>query len=323
VNGNHTAEQYQKDLANFTAIFDERLSRPSIVPLAKTPGVSRRLLKPIRYWAGAAAAATIFLALVAIWVQRPANTSASQARIAAYTSASQAGERRPFLLPDGSRVLLNASSHVTVLAGFGDTSREVSLTGEAYFDVAKDVNRPFVIHTATIDVRVLGTAFNVKAYPGDKLTETSLIKGSIEVLVKGGVNRKIILRPSEKISIPTQAAAIDGKAMRIAGQKQPLFTVEKLVLSPADSLPVEISWTASCLAFNDNSLEEIAPQLERWYNVNIRFEDQQVKEYRYTATFDKKTVAQVLTALALSRPFDYRWVDEKTIIIKSRKMKNQ
>lgn len=109
------------------------------------------------------------------------------------------GSRTKLVLPDGTQVWLNAGSKLSYDKTYGNTIREVSLSGEAYFDVEKNPEHPFVIHTGSINIKVLGTAFNVKSFPGEKNTETSLIRGSIEVTFKNRPSEKIILKPNEKL----------------------------------------------------------------------------------------------------------------------------
>ena len=105
------------------------------------------------------------------------------------------------LLPDGSTVWLNAGSRLTYDSLYGTTLREVTLSGEAYFDVVKNPKKPFIIHTGKINIRVLGTVFNVKSYPEEQTIETSLIKGSIEVSFPSQPSKKIILKPNQKLII--------------------------------------------------------------------------------------------------------------------------
>ena len=93
------------------------------------------------------------------------------------------GSKTNVILPDGSQVWLNAGSKLSYDKNYGNTIREINLTGEAFFDVVHNVEKPFIIHTSKMDIKVLGTRFNVKSYPTDKTTEATLIRGSIEVFV--------------------------------------------------------------------------------------------------------------------------------------------
>src|SRR5690606_22571909 len=100
------------------------------------------------------------------------------------TEVSKPGERKSIQLPDGTKVMLNAGSTIHIAADFNATSRQLTLVGEAFFDVVHNAEKPFIIHTGAMDIKVLGTVFNVRAYPGDKTSETSLLKGSVEVTLK-------------------------------------------------------------------------------------------------------------------------------------------
>src|SRR5450432_4202977 len=118
------------------------------------------------------------------------------------------GSKTHLVMPDGTLVWLNAGSRLSYDRNFGASFREVTLTGEAFFDVARNVERPFVIHTARIDIKVLGTRFNVKSYPTDPTTEATLIRGSIEVSIKDRPSEKIILKPNEKLVVANDDSAL-------------------------------------------------------------------------------------------------------------------
>ena len=119
------------------------------------------------------------------------------------------GSRTKLLLPDSTQVWLNSGSKLSYNKTYGNGTREVTLSGEAYFDVVKNPAHPFIIHTVNIDIKVLGTAFNVKSFPGEKNTETSLIRGSIEVTFKNRPSEKIILKPNEKLITANEEPAKD------------------------------------------------------------------------------------------------------------------
>src|SRR6188768_3387467 len=116
------------------------------------------------------------------------------------------GNRTKIVLPDGSQVWLNAGSNLDYNNSvFNKDLREVTLNGEAYFDVTKNAEKPFIIHTKKMDVKVIGTAFNVRSYNDERTAEASLIRGSIEVTLKDGKTQKLILIPNQKISVANDA----------------------------------------------------------------------------------------------------------------------
>lgn len=231
------------------------------------------------------------------------------------------GSRRSLFLPDGTHVWLNAGSSIHYDSDMlQKDARIITLSGEAFFDVARDKDRPFIIHTSKIAIRVLGTAFNVKAYPLDRVTETTLMGGSIELTINSKPYQKIILKPKEKFALidemrdslrtqPSQPAT--------ANRSNP----EKLVVQ--DVVPVEVadreyvkevSWIDDNFVFQNETLEELAPKMERWFNVHIHVDNARVGNLHYSGIFHKETIGQALTALQLIRPFNFKITDNHVFI---------
>lgn len=227
------------------------------------------------------------------------------------------GSKTKAVLPDGTIVWLNGGSRILYKQSWkGEKNREVTLIGEAFFDVAKEPSQPFIIHTNNIEVRVLGTSFNIKAYPDDQTTETSLVSGAVEILIKGEQQR-IVLMPSQKLIIPnkeyintTTATITDAGSKKIT----PLYQVEPLTVNPVDSLVAETAWRDNYLVFENDGFSEIAAKLERWFGVKIHFDDKHLLQYRFTGKFEKETVTEILDALQFTTPFHYK-VEEQEIFI--------
>ena len=222
------------------------------------------------------------------------------------------------VLSDGTKVWLNAGSSLSYDSTFNINLREVSLTGEAFFDVAKNKLKPFIIHTSKIDIKVVGTEFNVRSYATDKTTEASLIRGSIEVSFKNNPENKILLKPNEKIVVDN-----DGKFENIAknnllaGTRKinqvPGVAIKNLTYETKTGTIIETSWVENKLIFQDESFDEIAHQLERWYGVSIVFKNEQLKENHLTGNFTNETIRQALDALKLTAGFRYD-IDKNNLI---------
>jgi ferric-dicitrate binding protein FerR (iron transport regulator) len=227
---------------------------------------------------------------------------------------TESGSRTHIQLPDGSSVWLNASSDLTYDKEFGKNLREVNLIGEAFFDVVKDPAHPFIIHTKVIDVKVLGTQFNVKAYPNDAYTETSLIRGNVEVTVKNRPNEKHYLKPNEKVSV---ANNIDEKLEKIKKAK-PLILTESLTYYRVDSTIIETSWVDNKLVFQENeTFRDVALKMERWFGgITISFADDEVANYRIYGSFTNETITQALDALREAFNFKYKSTGTNIIISK-------
>jgi len=223
--------------------------------------------------------------------------------------ATQRASKRTILLADGTKVVLNAESKLVYPESFTGKNREVTLIGEAYFDVTKDAERPFIIHTEKMDVRVLGTAFNVKSYPEDKFTEATLIHGRIEVTLKDRPSDRITLSPNEKLTIKNEPVEAAGDHHNDEALAQITH------LKKTDSHIAETSWMYDRIEFRNETFQEIARKLERTYDVRIRFRNDSLAMLKFTGSFEKEPVTNVLQALSLLEHFSFR-VDGDEIVIK-------
>lgn len=219
-------------------------------------------------------------------------------------------------LPDGSRVWLNMGSKLTYSNDFGSDQRKVNLVGEAFFDVVKDPQHPFVVTTPTISVRVLGTKFNLRSYNNDKTSEAALIRGKIELTVLKNPEKKIILNPSEKLTIiNNQEPQVKNNipTNRVA-EETPLIALSRIHQAKKDTLPSEALWLENKLAFDAEDFESIAQKMERRYNVNIVFENEEVKKLRFTGKFQKESIDKALLSLQKTVAFRYK-IDTNQIVI--------
>jgi transmembrane sensor len=246
---------------------------------------------------------------------------ASKDAIAAATGpineiATEYGSRKTQRLPDGSRVWLNAGSKLTFGKDFGDNIREVTLTGEAFFDVVKNPEKPFVIHTSTIDVKVLGTQFNVKSYPTDKTTETSLLRGSVEVVVKNRPNEKYVLKPNEKLVVLNEGVkpvSVDAGSGRMLNRDN-IIAIKNLTYQKGDTADIESAWIRNKLSVKDMPFSEMAKIMERWYDVRFEFGNKKLEDLYITGSFDNETLIQALEALQFSFAFNYE-INDKTVTV--------
>ncbi len=255
-------------------------------------------------WRWMAAAASIIL-IVGIYSSgilfNQQSTVAAVAKMELNEVSTRKGSKTKIQLPDGSVVWLNAGSKLTYNKEYGLQLREVTLTGEGYFDIMKMKEKPFIIHTSNINIKVLGTAFNVKAYPEDKQTETSLIRGSIEVTIKNRPDNKIILSPNEKLIVENET--LRAGISEISKGLMPAISINRLKHDKKDSSIAETQWVDNKLVFRDEAFEELVARMERWYDVEIVLQDSSLKQTRMNGSFDKETIDQALEALKLMIPF--------------------
>ena len=166
--------------------------------------------------------------------------------------------------------------------------RQVSLEGEAFFEVAKDSLKPFVVKTNGIDVRVLGTAFNLKAYP-DEHQQTTLVRGAVEVVLD---KQRVLLHPGEQVT------CID-KELRI----------EQVDVRPY------IAWKNERFVFENEPLEGVLKKLERWYNITVFIQNQRLKQMRFTGNLPKyENINNVLNILALTTNIKFE-LNDRTLVV--------
>jgi ferric-dicitrate binding protein FerR (iron transport regulator) len=223
------------------------------------------------------------------------------------------GSKSSIKLPDGTIVRLNTDSRLTYDNFTAGKNREVTLIGEAYFDVAHDSSRPFIIHTGKINIKVLGTSFNVRNYPQDKELETSLINGKIEVSLKSRPDDIIILKPTEKLIIAKEQDEL-AAATKVTNTTDNKVVLTSITYLRHDSLVAETSWLNDKMVFVNQPLEKIAVELERKYAINITFKDEKVKKYRYTGVFENVSLEKVFQLIKYSKNINYK-IDDKNIVI--------
>lgn len=231
-----------------------------------------------RVWARIAAVIVIPLALVVFYLyeSRQADESVPVEISAAY------GGTLETTLPDGSRVWLNSNSTLSYSLPFGGGRRQVSLTGEGYFEIKADRQSPFVVSTRQVDVIAVGTAFNVNAYGGgasDGSTSVTLVSGHVSVEVAGGGG----VYPME------------------AGQNLVIKSERVVVTGGADTDKI-CSWRRGILDFNDDTLEQIFNRLEQIYQVRFIVDSQATRDYRFHAQLDGESLGEILHLLELSTP---------------------
>ncbi|SHF84595.1 FecR family protein [Pedobacter caeni] len=223
------------------------------------------------------------------------------------------GMRKKLKLPDGTLVWLNADSKLSYDNDINKKEqRLVHLTGEAFFDVAHMKNRPFIVRTNQISVKVLGTAFNVKAYDKDVVSEATLLRGSIELSVNNRSEQKILLKPSEKFAFTEKKKARNDEQ----DPEDISLKIENInpVRIDGQEYIEEISWKDDVLVFRNESLEDLKPRLERWFNVQIEINSSVSKSYRFTGIFKNENITEALTAMQLIKPFHFKLKADDIII---------
>lgn len=228
------------------------------------------------------------------------------------------GSSTNITLPDGTKIWLNAESKLKYPQEFSKNTRDVFLEGEAFFEVAKDKSRQFLVRTSDLTVKVFGTRFNVKSYPADQTVETTLVEGSISIqknLTEGiGAGKEIKMEPNQRIVLYKATEKVTSSESQVKKINNLPERKAKLVLSKRIQTKRFISWKDGQLIFKSEPMEKLAVTLERRYNVKIHFEDEEIKQARFTGTIEDETIEQVMAAMKIAASIDYR-IEEREIWI--------
>lgn len=241
------------------------------------------------------------------------------------------GVRSEFELPDGTRGSLNNGSRLKYPVKFSGDFREVELVGEAYFDVAHIKNKPFIINTAGLDIKVLGTRLNVYSYPGEGYQEFTLESGSIE-LIKEENNQRIsigkmkpgqhlVYRYNEKNrDVETKESMQESKPLKkvdsnkgpttilkeMKSRESAVFSIKEGELDiKLDDAEKYTSWKDGKLVLRNDPMPNQLKRIERWYNVKFNILDESINEETYWATFKEESLDQVLKLLTISGPLKF------------------
>jgi len=198
------------------------------------------------------------------------------------------GARVKFDLPDGSSGYLNSGSRLKYPVQFKN-KRDIELSGEAWFNVAHDSIHPFVVETHNLNIEVLGTRFNVIAHEGDLSEEVILAEGRVKIASESGQVLSV-LKPDERLVLNTEKMT---------------YTQETLDASQY------LAWTEGKLVFRNESMEQVAKRLGRWYNAEIEIEDPELLEHAFRATFIDEPLDEVLKILAKTTPITYEITKRK------------
>jgi ferric-dicitrate binding protein FerR (iron transport regulator) len=198
------------------------------------------------------------------------------------------GSQTVVQLSDGSEVHLNHGSTLKYPQKFTGKTRGVVLSGEGYFNVAHHQEMPFVVKTSNLSITALGTAFNVLAYPGEDVIETTLVEG------------KVVVKQTEHKSY----CKITGDM--VEGQHLSFNIQTRKASSTHGDIEKYIAWKDGRLIFKNESIVTITNRLSRWYNVEFEFKDESAKEFTYTATFVDETLFQILDLMTIATPVTYK-----------------
>lgn len=264
--GSGTAERLWQRIAQHTHQTGE--------PVSDSPETRVVALASRRHYGWAAAAVILLVSVAsAIWYRTVAPPDPLPA-VAYVERVNAAGQRSVVRLPDGSVVYLNAGSRLRFPRSFAGKEREVWLTGEAFFTIRRNSKQPFTVRTGSLRTTVLGTSFDVRAYPAEPQIEVAVVTGKVRV---ADAQTSVLLTPDRVATYRPETGTLLAASVRSARDRA--------------------SWTTGRLVFEKQKLSRIITVLNRHYNVDIRLADGRLADYELNADFDNEPLTRVLELL--------------------------
>lgn len=204
---------------------------------------------------------------------------------------NHAGQRSSHLLPDGSKVWLNVESRMRYPEQFSDTLRQVQLVGEAYFEVAKDEKKPFVVNTADISTVVLGTSFNVRAYPEDDEIKVALLEGKVRVQV--GQDEARVMWPGDEIVARKEDMQLTQRAFEYVSS---------------------FGWKEGVLVFDGVGFNDFRNALEKWYGIKVEVHGKVPADWSIRARYKRESLQHVLEDISFNKNMIFQLKGKKVSI---------
>jgi ferric-dicitrate binding protein FerR (iron transport regulator) len=269
------------------------------------------------YWYAASVVVLISLSIILFKYHKPESPVTTAGQFLEVIVPN--GQRSQLVLPDGTKVWLNSGSILKYPVDFANNNRKVYIEGEAFFNVQHDRNNPFLVQLKEkLCIKVLGTEFNVKSYSNEKTIETTLIKGSIKLIQQNDKNdevKVVEMKPSDRALFEKNQKTLSISNIIAETEKKEAkkLTKEEYI----EKLAPITAWKEDELVFSDETFENIAVKMERWYGFEITIVDEQLKKERFTGKFaNKETIYQVLDIFNRSEPIQYTTHNKELTISK-------
>ncbi len=261
----------------------------------------RRSPSPNKKWRGfqLVAAAILFVSIAVFVVEMTADRSVEETethKMAIVQKQNQNGQKSIIKLPDGSTVWLNAGSSISYPEIFDSVERSVALEGEAYFDIQRDEKKPFIVKVGQMNVSVLGTQFNVKAFPNDNVANVSLVSGKVKVDKHESTDKyeSYFLEPGEEIKYNKESGQIEKQKFDVG------FVT---------------AWKDGILIFDNDSFDSFIRKLKRWYGVDVNVTDPPDKKWHVNGHFENESLEEVLIGVQFTHDIEFK-IENKTVTLK-------
>ena len=256
--------------------------------------------------AGMAASVALLLGLALSHFFANSNAGKSQGQPQKITFYVPRGVCSKTILPDNTIVWLNASSSISYPSFFDGDARNIELTGEAFFDVARDETKPFIIHSGNIRVNVLGTSFNFKHYEGDTHAVLAVETGMVTLTTSSSSTTSLEAGQYATVDNRTLQTSVYDATPTVSTKKEERDATATPGMVEKEAQTNQFSsWRNYTMVFRDEPFINVLNELSRKYNAEFEIRNKEIMDYEYTATFDDMGLEDILKLLKISAPIDY------------------
>jgi len=284
-------KEYLKEPATDQAELSHVLDRVHHIIHKREMKKEQNMVRKLYRWYSVAAAVLLIPLLIAglVWIYGKGTAFQPVAlEKVSCTLLAPLGSRIAFTLPDGTRGWLNSGSELQYSLPFSD-NRQVAVSGEAWFEVARNEANSFEIDAGNSRIKVLGTNFNVNAYPEEDYLEVALVEGKVE-FSSIGLKVPVVLKPDQRL----------------------IYRNNRVIVDSTDAIKYA-AWVEGKLVFRGDPMPEVARRLERWYNVKVEIVDKDLENDVIRGTFQDDSLNEVLRLLCMTSPIRYKILDRKEL----------
>jgi transmembrane sensor len=326
----HASSQLSNKETDANRAWINLLDKIQIDNVRQLPKPEFRIPRLAFYRLAAAVLAIAVLGIASLLIFR---NPKENSEISYFEALAPKGSRSFITLSDGSTVWLNSGTKLRYHSNFGKKDRDLFLEGEAYFVVARNPEMPFRVKTSDVWITAIGTAFNVKAYSDEGIIETTLEKGEVRIDALDDSRSKaesspVFLKPNQRAVFIKRNKNMSVNSTvqntQIAAN-EPALHVNAIPLR-VESMPdtkLSTSWKDSRWIFKSEKLAELAPILERRYDINVTFQDSVLRSYKFTGTLKEESLEQVLKAVCMAAPIRYEIHHSQVIFFENNGQKNK
>lgn len=270
-------------------------------------------------------AATILLFIGLTFLSKTIISHIDKKDLGMITVEAPKGAKTYLTLNDGTKIWLNAGSKVQYFKSYNQENRIVQLEGEAFFKVSKNKKLPFRVFAQGVEVKAVGTSFNVNAYPDDGYVQTTLVEGSVVITPDKNLQHEntITLQPNQSVTVYSQKQKIIKQPLKDSILERPKMAIQRVEIKRKVTINTYISWKDKRWVFDGESIADLAIKLERRFDVKIIILDDELNNCKISGILEDENIEQILTAIRLTVPMDFKILNDTVHLSLNKNLKKK